>query len=748
MTRTCRWAAVVVASVALALPAHAVVQQTERTADSVQFRASELTLTGSLRKAADLPSFASDPRLLELGVSAQNAYVDVQTGRFAALLMGTPLLPGRGVGNRLSWSELSAAQPKNGKELEAAANAAFRTYLETHAEALGLDLDQLAGAGKVAAINDDFVHIYIPRVVGGVVVRGSDLVATIKYGNLILLGLENWGDLDRSAAPSISASEASAALRRHVGADLFGESWKGSELVWVPVQTAQGLDYRLSWIVRNDLGEKGARFEALVDAGSGEVIEIQDATQWVATPRRVTGGVYPVSNDQVGTDGTEQSGWPMPFSNVTTPAGVVTTDIGGNLPLCVDGSITATLAGPYANMADVCGTESLAGAGDIDWLSGPTAGATDCTTPGVGGNGNTKSSRSGFNELNMLMAMARSHFGSNSWLQQQLTANMNINQACNANWNGSAVNFYRSAIRSGCANTGEIAAIFDHEWGHGLDSNDNVPGGASPGEAIADTYAALRLNTSCIGRGFRVPTSNNCTGYGDACLSCTGVREIDYAKHAGNTPALIGGRGTGGVNSCPVTGTLGPCGREIHCEGEAPAQSVWDLWNRKLTGAPYNFSVDKAREIGTQLTFRGAVNQTAWYGSCAATGNDSCNAGSGYRSYVAADDDDGSLANGTPHWVAINDAFDSHFVGCRPTRRSTSAVPGRPSPRRRSPPRLATRESTSRGRRWARPRAIASTAPMAFTPATSARFSSPSSVRVPRPTPIVACKTVVRTPIR
>ena len=662
MNRTSRWAAVLILGAAVALPAFAVVQQNQRAADSVQFRAAELTITGAVQRASDLAAFAADPRLLELGVAADKAYVDVQTGRFSALLMGTPLLPGRGLGNRLTWNALGAAQPKSAKELEAAATVAFRAYLENHAEALGLDLSQLAGAGKVAAVNDDFVHIYIPRVVGGVPVRGNSLVATIKYGNLILLGLENWGDLDRSAAPTISAREASAALRRHVGADLFGSSWKGSELVWVPLQAAQGLEYRLAWIVRNDLGSEGGRFEALVDAGNGEVFEIQDATQWVATPRRISGGVYPVSNDATPPDGTEQTAWPMPYSNVTTPSGVVTTDIGGNLPLCVDGSITATFSGPYVNMADVCGADSLAGTGDIDWLSGPLAASTDCTTPGVGGAGNTKASRSGFHELNMLTAMARSHISGNSWLAAPLTANMNINNQCNANWNGSQVNFYRSG--GGCRNTGEIAAIFDHEWGHGMDSNDNVPGGASPGEAIADTYAALRLNTSCIGRGF-FQSGNNCNGgYGDACTSCSGVRDIDFAKHVGNTPALIGGRGSGGVNSCPISGTLGPCGREIHCEGYAPGQSVWDLWNRKLTGAPYSFSVDKAREIGTQLTFRGAINQTAWYGSCATTGNDACGAGSGYRSYLAADDDDGNLVNGTPHWVAIDAAFNDHKVGC------------------------------------------------------------------------------------
>ena len=47
---------------------------------------------------------------------------------------------------------------------------------------------------------------------------------------------------------------------------------------------------------------------------------------------------------------------------------------------------------------------------------------------------------------------------------------MNINLTCNAFWNGSTVNFYHAAAAAG--NTGEIAAVFDHEWGHGMDNND------------------------------------------------------------------------------------------------------------------------------------------------------------------------------------------------------------------------------------------------------------------------------------
>jgi hypothetical protein len=51
------------------------------------------------------------------------------------------------------------------------------------------------------------------------------------------------------------------------------------------------------------------------------------------------------------------------------------------------------------------------------------------------------------------------------------------------------VNFFRSG--GGCSNTGEIAAVFDHEWGHGLDNNDGIPTVSSPGEGIADVTITI-----------------------------------------------------------------------------------------------------------------------------------------------------------------------------------------------------------------------------------------------------------------
>ena len=62
------------------------------------------------------------------------------------------------------------------------------------------------------------------------------------------------------------------------------------------------------------------------------------------------------------------------------------------------------------------------------------------------------------------------------------------------------INFYRSG--GGCRNTGEIAGVFDHEWGHGLDDNDAGGALSNSSEGYADIAAIYRLQTSCVGHGF------------------------------------------------------------------------------------------------------------------------------------------------------------------------------------------------------------------------------------------------------
>ena len=243
------------------------------------------------------------------------------------------------------------------------------------------------------------------------------------------------------------------------------------------ISLGRGYGHRLVWAIRPafDKEDELGRYEALVDAHSGELISFEDTNDYAASFRQVIGGVQPASNDGNVPDGVEQAGWPMPFDIVNG----WTTDSGGNLPVPIDGPITSTLSGQYLQINDVCGPIALTSTGDIDF---GTSVGTDCDTPGFGGDGNTHASRTAFHELNRIMAMARGQLPGNAWLHQQLiaqplTVNVNNVGSCNANHTATTLNFFRSG--GGCSNTGELAGVVDHEWGHLMDLNDAVPSTSS-----------------------------------------------------------------------------------------------------------------------------------------------------------------------------------------------------------------------------------------------------------------------------
>ena len=345
---------------------------------------------------------------------------------------------------------------------------------------------------------------------------------------------------------------------------------------------------------------------------------------------------------------------------------------------------------------DNCGAaDETAGSGDLDLESGS---GTNCDVPAGHSAGDTHAARSGFYEINRQKEVARGQLPTNPWLHSQLTANMNIDDTCNANWNGTTINFYKRGFAidvSGnptsteCANTGEIGAVFDHEWGHGMDANDANPGISSPGEAIADIYGQLRLPDPCFGRGFLI-TAHNCNGgYGDPCLACSGVRGSDWGGHQSGRPHDVAWI-LSSTDDPPVVDTIqggcvgvvglgvpqtGPCGQETHCEGTVVAEAGWDLVHRDLQGydgGAVQLDRDSALQLGQRLTFYGAGLIGDWY-QCAVPdpanpqlgfGN-GCNADGGYLNYLAADDDDGDLTNGTPHMTAIFAAFARHGIACQ-----------------------------------------------------------------------------------
>ncbi len=251
---------------------------------------------------------------------------------------------------------------------------------------------------------------------------------------------------------------------------------------------------------------------------------------------------------------------------------------------------------------------------------------------------------------------------------------MNINNTCNAYWNGTTVNFYRSG--GGCSNTGEIAAVFLHEWGHGMDTNSG--GSASDkgtGEAVGDTFAFLETKDPCIGQNFQPGV--NCYN----CSACTGVRDVaDFAtggSAAIASPANVANNASINCDrySCPYgrgpNAYQGPMGYEGHCESVIASSANWDLAQQLVARWGTTTGWAKMDAIWYKsLTPSKSAYQVVSGGKCnpAATVN-GCGSTNWYTVYLAADDDDGNLANGTPNACRIWDAFTAHGIACgtRPT---------------------------------------------------------------------------------
>ncbi len=618
MSRTtrCTLTAIALLAVSGTLPAQVAPERPSGVADRV-YQHPDLNIQADYSQVGQLPAQAAAEvrqRLARLGIDGSSARIDRRGGRFVTLLPSEPMAP-----------------------------ASFAAFVRDYQADLGIDPAEISGY-KVTSYGDTIYRIYAPRSFDGIPVRGSYVAAVINHGKMNLMTTHQWGERAASSSrPQLTLDDARRAAEAFLAPLAVTREWGKGELLYVPMARGQapagvgnGYRYPLVWSVKlNVEGDRG-NWELLVDAHDGEILSSQDTNQYA----EVKGGVYPVANDQVPPDGVEQAGWPMPFQDVATGTGPQTTDTGGNV--AATGSMTATFDGPYVQVVDGCGAASLTQSGGVDWGTSP---GTDCATPGFGGPGNTHASRTSFYELNKIVEMARGQLPTSSWLQSRVTANVNILGTCGAHWTGSAVNFYRSG--GGCVNTGENAAVIDHEWGHGLDQNDATPGISAPsGEGIADVYTALRLNTSCIGRGFRATV---CSGYGDPCLTCTGVRDIDYLKRQSGNPH-------------DYTWSNANCGGTFQCIGGVYSEAIWSLWKRLLQAAPYNMDNNTAHEVTNRLTFLGAGNTGTWFSGGPPNGG--CGGSSGYMSFLAVDDDNGNLNDGTPHMTAIYDAFNDQEIAC------------------------------------------------------------------------------------
>ncbi len=597
-------------------------------------------------------------------------YVDRRSGYLEfAEGSGRPWIPG--AGNNLTRADIASFLGGSSTIDLAAMDRIARAFLPEVSSLLGVDADDLKlSEGRSGPMSDYLWYVDYDVYRGGWKIEGARVMFRINHGNLVQFGTEGVPPPNVNVPfPRLSRAEASQALASYIGGfsefDAFVEegSLRMMTRAKIDVATAErfrpGDGYGLLPVWELSFRRKGTigTWRARVDALSGEIVEFGDVNEYA----QAKGGAVLVQ-PSLG-----ETSKPVPFTNIST--GGFTNSAG--VYNFTGAATTSGLNGQFVRPVDTCGAISLAadGSGNFDFGSSP---ASDCSTPGFGGAGNTRASRTQFYWVNRVKEVGRGWLPA-AWLSAQLTTNVNLNQTCNAYWNGATLNYFRSG--GGCGNTGELPGVALHEYGHGLDSNDGT--GAPPengsGETVGDWTASLATHLSCIGSGFR---ATNCGGYGNACTACTGVRDIDWAKRTANTPSTVQNFTQ---TTCPQPTNnpnyVGPCGRhaigtgitanrrEGHCESYISSQALWDLANRDLPSP----GSGGAWSISDRLWYLTRATTTSFF-ACSTTPatwtSDGCAAGTLFRTYRVADDDDGNLANGTPHGGAIFAAFNRHNIAC------------------------------------------------------------------------------------
>ncbi len=607
-------------------------------------------------------------------------FIDPRSGAAANILGAFPLLPGSGVGNHVTLGDVSARLGRRVGELspEVVAELVLR-FVSEHAEVLGIDPRQL-GRVNAAALTPELWQFNVAQTHAGLAVRHARLAGTIKHGNLVLIGAESWADVvGLDPQPRLDAS---AALDLGFGwadgralADVI-ESRPRLEVL--PVSSgsdafARGYAHRLVWSFTFRREPEVARWEVLVDAHTGDVLSFADTNSYMN--RHITGTVFPMTNTDICPDaarcGVAQKGWPMPDADTAQPQPFAN---GAGVYNYTSGTATTTLSGFYADLlTDNCGMPLSLSSTTGTLNLGGSAGQHDCATPGIGGPGNTPSSRTAYYETNKIHEIARGYLPSNPWLQGlsgKVGINTNINSSCNAFYSGNTINFFRA--NGGCRNTGENFAVVDHEWGHALDDFDANGVLSNSSEAYADIAAVYRTQSSCVGYGFWWTASQGCGATSDGtgqnckegphcCADCSGVRDADYLRYVG-PPAPF----TPQNFVCPSCGGgSGPCGRQVHCAAAPSRQAAWDFAARDLQSPPFSLDSQTAFIVANKLFYQGSGNIGLWHNcNCTAGTSDGCGATNAYMQWLAADDDDGNVNNGTPHFTAIRAAFSRHNIAC------------------------------------------------------------------------------------
>ena len=437
------------------------------------------------------------------------------------------------------------------------------------------------------------------------VVGGEVHLTFTDSGRLFALGSTYYSDVSVDWTPSLSADRAKEIARETVPfAPATDSVEETAKLLVLPVPRSESqVEHHLIWQVRVHTEHPRGIWVTSVDAHSGEIVARTNDIHFVNYQGSAVGQVERLSY----CNGSHQEVYPYQYVSVlgvgstyANASGGWVVPYGGNST----NTLFARLLSPYVDVQNVNGT----------W-----AGVFATVTPGVPYQINWNNTNSRADERDVYRTVGDIHdffetFAPGfAFTNTAIVAHVNINDTCNAFFDGVSINFFKGV--PGCANSGTMMDVVAHEYGHGIQQAIlGDQGTQGLGEGNGDVTAFLFTMSSIIGRGFY-----------DTCMPGDELRDCNNTL----------------VYPDDVVG------QEIHDAGRVIAGFHWDAMQ------------DQIARYGSWGRY-----STAWDWHWGRVLQHPTTQPAQVLATFIANDDDGNLSNGTPQFNSYCLAATNHGFTC------------------------------------------------------------------------------------
>jgi MYXO-CTERM domain-containing protein len=505
------------------------------------------------------------------------AFLDGEGAGWAARFDERTDTPHRAWGPGIELGEIANAQ-----DLE----AKLRAFFGRNAALLGIPVDalQLGKHGHVPSTDTWLVDF--DQVVDGVTVWRSGVTVRVRHGRILMFGVNTVpGAMQVDTTPAITGQE--AALRA-MGMGPAGNSTHTDvqHRAMILARDIEGqLQSQLVWEVRSQTKTPIGHWVSFVDAQSGELLHVYNEVRFLS-------GTLSAEHDTRTVDG-NTSVSPLPYFRVDSDEAYAYADEDGAWTLEGDLPVTGSFDGDFIELHNEAGAEAT-----FEDLTGDVMLTQDDAT---------RAELSAYVFQHQIREWSLRYAPDLSLNNHQVDVHVNEDDSCNAYFDG---DLHFMVGGRGCNNTGRIADVNYHEWGHAFHYWNMVTGvfDGSISEGVSDVISALNTGDPTIAPYFYT------SGHAIREMSTDKVYPDDWVD-------------------------------EVHADGLIFAGAVWDLWTELENIMDEDAAYDLVSTLVVKAMRGGPEIPDV------------------YDEFVFADDDNDDLSDGTPHLCEIISAFTRHGLG-------------------------------------------------------------------------------------